>query len=123
MILPRTVSLQEKFGLFSEHWSPKVVAELNGQQVKLAKISGEFVWHSHDSEDELFLVTRGTLLMRFRDGEQRVGVGEFIVVPRGVEHQPVAETEEVWLLLFEPSTTVNTGTAGGKRTVTHLEHL
>ncbi|MFC4426554.1 cupin domain-containing protein [Deinococcus navajonensis] len=123
MTAPRTVSLQEKFHLFSEHWSPKVVAELNGQQVKLVKISGEFVWHSHEAEDELFLVTRGRLLMRFRDSEQRVGVGEFIVVPRGVEHQPVAETEEVWMVLFEPATTVNTGTAGGERTVTILENL
>ncbi|MFC4638679.1 cupin domain-containing protein [Deinococcus hohokamensis] len=123
MTTPQTVRLQEKFDLFSAHWSPKVVAELNGQQVKLVKISGEFVWHSHEAEDELFLVTRGSLLMRFRDGEQRVGVGELIVVPRGVEHQPVAETDEVWMLLFEPATTVNTGTAGGERTVTHLEHL
>ncbi|WP_102125623.1 cupin domain-containing protein [Deinococcus planocerae] len=123
MSTPGKVSLEDKFGLFTDHWSPKIVGELNGQQVKLAKISGEFVWHAHEHEDELFLVTRGTLLMRFRDGEQRIGVGEFIIVPRGVEHQPVAETGEVWMLLFEPSSTVNTGTAGGERTVTELERL
>jgi mannose-6-phosphate isomerase-like protein (cupin superfamily) len=121
--LPQTVKLQEKFDLFTDHWSPKIVGELNGQQVKLVKISGEFVWHSHDHEDELFLVTRGTLRMRFRDGDAVIGVGEFIIVPRGVEHQPVAEGGEVWILLFEPASTVNTGTAGGERTVTELERL
>ena len=123
MKIPDVVKLQEKFELFSEHWSPKIVGELNGQQVKLAKISGEFVWHSHEHEDELFLVTRGRLKMRLRDGEAIINVGEFIIVPRGVEHQPVAETEEVWMLLFEPASTVNTGTAGGERTVTDLERL
>ena len=121
--LPQTVKLQEKFDLFSDHWSPKIVGELNGQQVKLAKISGEFVWHAHEHEDELFMVTRGQLKMRFRGGEQVINVGEFIIVPRGVEHQPVAETEEVWMLLFEPASTVNTGTAGGERTVKELETL
>ncbi|WP_216324980.1 cupin domain-containing protein [Deinococcus aestuarii] len=123
MSTPRTVSLQEKFDLFTEHWSPRIVGELNGQQVKLVKISGEFVWHAHEHEDELFLVTRGTLRMRFRTHEVLVGVGEFIIVPRGVEHQPVADTGEVWMLLFEPASTVNTGTAGGERTVTELERL
>ena len=121
--LPQTVSLQEKFALFTDHWSPKVVGELNGQQVKLAKISGEFVWHAHEHEDELFMVTQGRLKMRFRDGEQVINVGEFIIVPRGVEHLPIAETEEVWMLLFEPASTVNTGTAGGERTVSELERL
>lgn len=128
MSLPPVVKLQEKFDLFSEHWSPKIVGELNGQHVKLAKLSGEFVWHSHEHEDELFLVTRGTLLMRLRDehgqqGEQRVGVGEFIIVPRGVEHQPVTETDEVWVMLFEPAGTLNTGDAGGERTVQEPEWL
>lgn len=121
--LPRTVNLEETFGLFTEHWTPKVVGELNGQQVKLARVSGEFVWHSHEHEDELFFVVRGTLLMRFRAGERRIGVGEMLVVPRGVEHCPVAETDEVWMMMFEPASTVNTGTAGGERTVTDLEHL
>ncbi|WP_022800589.1 cupin domain-containing protein [Deinococcus ficus] len=123
MTLPRTVRLQDKFDAFSDHFSPKVIGELNGQHVKAVKFSGEFIWHSHEHEDELFLVTRGTLLMRFRDGEQRVGVGEFIIVPRGVEHLPVALDDEVWIVLFEPATTVNTGTAGGERTVTDLERL
>lgn len=123
MSVPRTVNLHEKFGLFSEHWSPRIVGELNGQQVKLAKLSGEFVWHAHEHEDELFWVARGQLRLRFRDGEAVVNEGEFIVVPRGVEHQPVADTEEVWIMLFEPASTVNTGTAGGERTVTDLERL
>lgn len=125
---PEVVKLQEKFDLFSEHWSPKIVGELNGQHVKLAKLSGEFVWHSHAHEDELFLVTRGTLLMRLRDQngqveEKRVGVGEFIIVPRGVEHQPVTETDEVWVVLFEPAGTLNTGDAGGERTVQEPQRL
>ena len=123
MTLPQTVKLQEKFELFTDHWSPKIVGELNGQQVKLAKISGEFVWHAHEHEDELFMVTHGRLKMRFRDGEAVINVGEFIIVPRGVEHLPIAETEEVWMLLFEPASTVNTGTAGGERTVSELERL
>lgn len=123
MSLPEVVNLQDKFAAFTEHWSPRIAGELNGQQVKLAKFSGEFVWHSHEHEDELFLVTQGTLRMKFRDGERRVNVGEFIIVPRGVEHQPVCDTPEVWVLLFEPASTVNTGTAGGERTVTNLERI
>lgn len=123
MTIPQTVNLQEKFDAFTDHWSPKIIGELNGQHVKAVKVSGEFVWHSHDHEDELFMVTRGTLLMRFRDGEQRVGVGEFIIVPRGVEHLPVALDDEVWMVLFEPASTVNTGTAGGERTVSDLEKI
>lgn len=123
MSLPEVVRLQEKFDAFTEHWSPKIVGELNGQHVKAVKLSGEFVWHSHEHEDELFLVTRGTLRMKFRDGEKVVGVGEFIIVPRGVEHQPVCDTPEVWVVLFEPAGTVNTGNAGGERTVTNLERL
>jgi mannose-6-phosphate isomerase-like protein (cupin superfamily) len=117
------VKLQEKFDAFTEHWSPKVVGELNGQDVRLAKISGEFVWHAHEDADELFMVTKGTLRMGLRTGDQLVNVGEFLIVPRGVEHKPIAETEEVWLLLFEPSGTLNTGTAGGERTVAVLEKL
>jgi mannose-6-phosphate isomerase-like protein (cupin superfamily) len=117
------VKLQEKFDAFTEHWSPKVVGELNGQDVRLAKISGEFVWHAHEDADELFMVTKGTLRMGLRTGDQLVNVGEFLIVPRGVEHKPMAETEEVWLLMFEPSGTLNTGTAGGERTVAVLEKL
>jgi mannose-6-phosphate isomerase-like protein (cupin superfamily) len=102
------VNIQEKLALFSEHWSPKVVAELNGQAVKLVKIQGEFVWHHHDHEDELFWVLQGQLRMEFRDRVVLVNPGEFIVVPRGVEHRPVAE-QEVHLALFEPTETLNTG--------------
>jgi mannose-6-phosphate isomerase-like protein (cupin superfamily) len=109
------VSLAQKLSLFSDHWSPKVVAEVNDFHVKLVKLSGEFVWHSHDAEDELFLVIRGRLRMLLRDRTIDVDPGEFIVIPRGTEHCPAAE-EEVHLLLLEPKTTVNTGTAGGDRT-------
>ncbi|WP_407569604.1 cupin domain-containing protein [Deinococcus altitudinis] len=123
MSVPEVVNLKDKFALFTEQWQPKVVGELNGQQVKIARIGGEFVWHAHEHEDELFMVVRGTLRLRFRDGEQTVNEGELIVVPRGTEHLPVAETEETWIMMFEPAGTVNTGTAGGERTVAVLETL
>ena len=116
------VSLAEKLGRFHEHWSPRVVGELNGQHVKLAKLLGEFVWHHHDHEDELFLVLHGTLRMQFRTHEVEVGEGEFIIVPRGVEHRPVAD-EEVHLLLFEPASTLNTGNVRNERTRETLETL
>jgi mannose-6-phosphate isomerase-like protein (cupin superfamily) len=102
------VNLQEKLAQFSEHWSPRIVGELNGQEVKIAKIQGPFVWHHHEDEDELFLVLHGRLEMQFRDRSEFLGAGDFIIVPRGVEHRPVAE-EEVHLLLFEPAGTRNTG--------------
>ncbi len=121
--LPQTISLQEKFGLFSERWSPKVVADLNGQQVKIARISGEFEWHAHAQEDELFMVIKGVLQLKFRDGERVVNEGELIVVPRGVEHLPVAQTEETWIMMFEPASTLNTGNVVSERTVSELEHL
>jgi mannose-6-phosphate isomerase-like protein (cupin superfamily) len=113
--LPRKVSLRAKLSLFAEHWSPKIVGEVSGFHVKLAKLRGEFVWHAHESEDELFLVLHGRLRMRFREGEVVVDPGELIVVPRGTEHLPVAD-DEVHVLLLEPKSTVNTGTAGGERT-------
>lgn len=116
------VNLDEKFALFSEHWSPKVVAELNGQAVKLVKLQGEFVWHHHDHEDELFFVMRGTLRMEFRDRVVTVEAGEFIVVPHGVEHRPVAP-EEVHLMLFEPLETVNTGNVQEERTRQQLDRI
>ena len=119
----KVVNQADKFGAFTEHWSPKVVGELNGQDVRLAKISGEFVWHTHEDADELFMVMKGTLRMGLRGGDQLVYVGEFLIVPRGVEHKPVAESGEVWMLMFEPSGTLNTGTAGGERTVAVLEKL
>src|SRR5262249_53278035 len=106
----------EKLGLFSEHWTPHVVGELNGQHVKLVKLRGEFVWHHHDHEDELFLVLAGRLTMRLRDREIVVDPGEFVIVPRGIEHQPAAETE-THLLLLEPAGTVNTGNVRNERTV------
>lgn len=119
---PTVVNLTEKFAQFDERWSPRIVAELNGQHVKLAKLEGPFVWHRHEHEDELFLVVRGTLRIEFRDGDVTLGEGEFLVVPRGVEHRPVADAE-VHVLLFEPAGTRNTGDAGGDRTVLHPARL
>ena len=102
------INLHEKLSLITEHWRPRVVAELNGQEVKLVKVHGEFVWHHHEMEDELFLVLRGSLRIEFRDGAVTLGPGEMLVVPRGVEHRPIAE-EEAEILLFEPAATRNTG--------------
>jgi mannose-6-phosphate isomerase-like protein (cupin superfamily) len=116
------VNLAEKFARFSEHWKPKIVGEVNDFQVKLVKVKGEFVWHHHEREDELFLVVKGTLRMKLRDREVRVGEGEFIVIPRGVEHLPVAD-EEVHLVLLEPATTLNTGNVQNERTVPELERI
>lgn len=116
------INLTEKFSRFADHWSPKLVGELNGQQVKLAKLKGEFVWHAHEREDELFLVVRGRLVIQLRDGEIVLEPGELAIVPRGVEHRPVAE-EEAHVLLFEPATTVNTGTVRNERTVDRLEWI
>jgi len=110
------INLAEKLSLFSERWSPKIIAGLNGQHVKLVKSLGEFPWHHHENEDELFYVVRGWFRMDFRDRSVVLREGEMIVVPRGVEHRPVAE-EEVCLMLFEPASTVNTGSAGGTHTV------
>ena len=109
------VNLTEKLALFGDHWHPRVVAELNGQHVKLVKFVGPFVWHHHEDEDEMFLVLAGRFRMEFRDRDVWLEAGEFLVVPRGVEHRPVAD-EEVHVLLFEPAGTVNTGTAGGELT-------
>jgi mannose-6-phosphate isomerase-like protein (cupin superfamily) len=110
------IDLREKFAAINEHWSPRIVAELNGQQVKLVKFRGEFVWHHHDREDELFLVHRGRFRMEFRDRTVDLGPGEMIVVPRGVEHRPVAE-HEVEVVLFEPAGTLNTGNIIDERTI------
>jgi mannose-6-phosphate isomerase-like protein (cupin superfamily) len=116
------VNLRAKFALFADHWRPKIVGELNGQQVKLVKFLGEFVWHKHDREDELFLVVAGRFRMEFRDRHVWLEEGEFLIVPRGVEHRPVAE-EEVHVLLFEPATTLNTGDVRNERTVERLDRL
>ncbi|MGD1933219.1 MAG: cupin domain-containing protein [Candidatus Phaeomarinobacter sp.] len=119
----KTVNLAQKHTLFDEAWSPKIVGDLNGSQVKLAKFHGAFTWHAHENEDELFLMTKGTLRMKLRDGDQIVGEGEFIIVPRGVEHCPVAESDEVHVMMVEPASTVNTGNADDSRTVTDLERI
>lgn len=116
------VSLAEKFGLFSDHWRPRVVAELNGQQVKLVKFAGEFVWHRHEQEDELFLVVAGQMTVQFRDGSVELGPGEFVIVPRGVEHKPSAQGE-AHVLLFEPSGTLNTGDVRDERTAEEPERI
>lgn len=102
------VNLAEKFALFTEHWSPKIVGEVNGMHVKIGKIKGRFEWHSHANEDELFMVVAGRMVLRFRDKDVEVLPGEFIVVPRGVEHMPVAD-EETQIMMIEPAGTVNTG--------------
>jgi mannose-6-phosphate isomerase-like protein (cupin superfamily) len=114
------VNLKEKLALFAEHWSPRIVGELNGQQVKLAKFKGEFDWHHHEQEDELFLVLKGRLQLRLRGREIDLDEGEFFIVPRGVEHQPVAR-EEAHILMFEPASTLNTGNLRNERTLEHLE--
>jgi mannose-6-phosphate isomerase-like protein (cupin superfamily) len=118
--MPEKVNLLQKLALFNDLWKPKIVGELNGQQVKLVKFQGEFVWHKHDAEDELFLVLKGRIRMEFRDRHVWLDEGEFLIVPRGVEHQPVAE-EEAHVLLFEPASTLNTGNVRNERTLEQLE--
>ena len=118
----KKVNIDEKLRAFSDHWNPRVIGELNGQLVKAVKLKGEFVWHHHDNEDELFLVIKGTLRMEFRDRIEEVNVGEFIIVPRGVEHKPVAN-EEVHILLFEPASTLNTGNVENEKTKKILERI
>ena len=116
------VNLAEKFARFTAHWQPKIVGELNGQQVKLAKFAGPFEWHRHEKEDELFLVVRGQFRMEFRDRNIELEAGEFLIVPQGVEHRPVADAE-VEVLLFEPAGTLNTGNVRSERTLEQLERL
>ena len=116
------VNIEEKLALFDERWKPKIVGELNGQYVKLVKFIGEFVWHHHDDEDELFLVVKGRFRMEFQERSAWIEEGEFIVVPRGVEHRPVAE-EEAHVLLFEPASTLNTGNVRNERTVAELDSI
>ncbi len=116
------VNLSDKLSLFTEHWSPRIVGQLNGQHVKVAKLKGEFVWHHHEHEDELFLVVKGRLTIKLRGRDVTLDPGEFLVVERGVEHQPVA-VEEVHVLLFEPVGTVNTGNVQDERTVRAPERI
>ena len=122
-----TINLKQKFTLFSEHWSPKIVGELNNFAVKIVKVQGEFIWHHHDVEDELFFVVKGRLLMQVREAPESqrniwVEEGELIIIPHGVEHRPVAE-EETYLMLLEPMTTVNTGNVPSERTALRVERL
>jgi mannose-6-phosphate isomerase-like protein (cupin superfamily) len=118
----QTINLQQKFSLIHDRWNPRILGEVNDCAIKAVKLQGEFVWHHHDNEDELFLVTKGTLRMKFRDREATVREGEFVIVPRGVEHLPIAD-EEVHLVLIEPKSTRNTGNITNERTVAQPERL
>lgn len=116
------VNIAQKFSQIQEYWKPYIAAELNGQLVKLDKLKGEFVWHHHENEDEMFLVVKGRFRMELRDRQIWLEEGEFLVVPRGVEHRPVAE-EEAWIVLFEPASTLNTGNVQNERTLRELERV
>jgi mannose-6-phosphate isomerase-like protein (cupin superfamily) len=116
------INLMQKLSLFNEYWSPKIAGELNNQQVKLVKFLGDFVWHTHDEEDELFFVVKGTFVMELRDKNIELNEGEFLIIPKGVEHRPVAE-KEVWVMLFEPATTLNTGNVLNEKTKMELERI
>lgn len=116
------INIREKLNQFHDHWNPRIIGELNGQHVKAVKLKGEFVWHHHDHEDELFLVIKGNLTMEFRDKVVEVNEGEFIIVPRKIEHRPVAK-DEVEILLFEPASTLNTGNVENEKTRKHLEKI
>ncbi len=116
------VNLKEKFNLIHTQWDPKIIGELNGQYVKLAKLKGEFVWHHHDSEDELFMVIKGKLVIKTEEEDIELQEGEMCVIPRGMEHMPVAE-QEVQVLMFEPKGTLNTGNVENDRTIIHLENI
>jgi mannose-6-phosphate isomerase-like protein (cupin superfamily) len=117
-----TINLKGKFSRFSDYCKPRIIGEVNDCHVKAVKLKGEFIWHHHENEDELFLVVKGTLRMKFRDHEAVVREGEFIIVPRGAEHCPVAD-EEVHVVLIEPKSTLNTGNVTNERTVAQLEHI
>ncbi|WP_046247287.1 cupin domain-containing protein [Hymenobacter terrenus] len=119
---PTPINLPDKYALFDDHWNPRIIGELNDQYIKIAKIAGEFIWHSHAEEDELFLVVRGKLLMDFRDKTVEVLPGQLLLVPRGTEHRPRTE-EETQILMIEPKTTINTGTIENERTRKELEVL
>ena len=118
----KKVNLEDKFNLFNDRWSPKIVGEINDSYVKLVKLKGEFVWHQHEAEDEMFLVVKGSLLIKLRDRDIRLEEGEFVIIPRGVEHLPVAE-EEAQVILLEPKTTLNTGDIHNERTVEVLDRI
>ena len=118
----KKINIDQKLSLFNDHWNPRIIGELNKQHVKLAKIKGEFIWHKHDKEDEMFLVLKGILKIEFRDRIETIHENEIIIVPKGVEHRPIAE-EEVSIMLFEPATTINTGDLDNERTLKNLESL
>jgi mannose-6-phosphate isomerase-like protein (cupin superfamily) len=120
--MPNKVTLASKFSQIHEHWQPHIAGELNGQLVKLVKFQGEFVWHHHDNEDEMFFVVKGQFRMEFQDETVTIREGEFIIMPRGVEHKPVAD-EECWVMLFEPASTLNTGNVVNERTVRELKRV
>lgn len=116
------INLAEKFNLVKQYWSPKIIGELNDSYVKAVKLKGEFIWHHHDQEDELFLVVKGSLRIRFRDRDVRLEEGEFLIVPKGLDHLPIAD-EEAHIVLLEPKTTLNTGNVTNERTVAELERI
>ncbi len=116
------INLKEKFAKFSDHWNPRIIGQLNDQDVKIAKVKGEFVWHNHTNEDELFFIIKGSLKIDFKDGPRTINAGEMIIIPRGVEHKPIAE-EEVWIMLFEPQSTKHTGEVEHDMTVKSYEKI
>lgn len=119
----KPINIMEKFSMFEKQWTPHIVGELNGQYVKLCKLKDEFVWHSHENEDELFMVFKGTLIMDFRDKTVEIKEGEILIVPKGVEHRPRTNGEIVFNLLFEPKETLHTGNIMDEKTVTHLDWI
>lgn len=122
MIKLEKVNISEKFSLFNDYWSPKIAGEINDMHVKFAKLKGEFIWHKHEHEDEMFLVIKGKLLLKFRDKDVHLNEGEFIIVPKGVEHLPIAE-EEAHVIFFEPKSTLNTGNEQNDRTMSDLQSI
>lgn len=118
----QSINLKEKFDLINDHWNPKIIGELNGQHVKIAKIQGEFVFHHHEHEDELFMLIKGNMKMALRDRVVDIKEGELFIVPKGVEHKPIAE-EEAYIMMFEPASTLNTGNVANDRTRDNLEHI
>ncbi len=118
----KKINLKNKFNLFNDHWNPKIIGEMNGQDIKIAKVKGEFIWHNHKNEDELFLIIKGTLKIQFLDKTIELNKGEILIVPKGIEHKPIAE-EEVWLLLFEPNSTKHTGDINSNITIDKFEKI
>jgi mannose-6-phosphate isomerase-like protein (cupin superfamily) len=116
------VNIEQKFNLFQDYWNPKIVGELNNSYVKLVKVKGEFIWHHHETEDELFLIIKGRLLVKFQERNIWLEAGEFLIIPRGVEHLPIAE-DEVHMLVFEPKSVLNTGNVQSEQTVPDLQHI